>query len=200
MTNKIIATLTALAMIPLLMSLSCGGSSGGSDGDGDSTGITYTIICADPTPVAPVAGDIVIKMNDTESSGNNLVFDITVYGALTGVYDIAFHLCYDNTVIQFLTADTAGSVLDDGCNAGNCVLLTQDATTVPGKVIIGLTRLEPGVGINLAAGANIMLKLEFRAIGKGTFTFDFTCGAGALEDATGIGLANAWYAGDVSVN
>ncbi len=195
MKNKL---LISILTIFLLTTVSCGGS--GSDGDGSSTGVTYTIIYTDPTPGTPVAGDIVIAINDAESSGNNLVFDIIAYGALTSVYDIAFHLCYDETILQFISASDTGSILDDNCNGGNCLNLTADSTTVTDKVIIGLTRQDPGIGVDLPTGTNHIMKLEFKAIAKGTTTFDFTCGAGALEDIIGTDISNLWYGGDVSVN
>ncbi len=195
MKNKL---LIPILTIFLLTTVSCGGS--GSDGDGSSTSVTYTITYTDPTPGTPVAGDIVITLNDTDSSGNNLVFDIIAYGALTGVYDIAYHLCYDETILQFISADDTGSALDDGCNAGNCLNLTADSTTVADKVICHLIRQEPGIGVDLPAGTNLIMKLEFKAIAKGTSTFDFTCGAGALEDTIGTDLSNTWNGGTVTVN
>ena len=169
----------------------------GGGGGGGSSGTTVTVTYTDPANSA--TGNVVLKLN-AASSGKRLLLDVVVYGPLADVFSAAFHLQYDPALLTFKTA-TEGTVLNaDACNGGDCTAFTVDGTSVANKVLIGLTRKSPGVGIALGAGGNVLLTVELEATAKGgPSAMAFVAGTLEVKNSGGADLATGWFAGAVQV-
>ncbi|UCF80424.1 MAG: hypothetical protein JSV08_07905 [Acidobacteriota bacterium] len=174
----------------VLLAVACGGGGGGG-GSGPSYTATYT----GPGNTAP--GNVVLELN---SEGGTLVLDVVVYGPLANVYNIAFRLQYDPAILEYQSA-SEGAVFDaDNCNGGDCTTFTLDSATVSDKLVVGLTRKEPGVGVALGAGANVVMTLTFTPTAEGgPSAFDFVAGTRELKDADGTELSTGWFAGTATV-
>lgn len=197
-----IAMLLLCAGLLTLMACGGGGSSGGSGG---ITGPPPTFVYTDPTEAA--AGDVVLLV-DASSSDSTLVLNVIVYGALSDVWGVAAHLCFNDsgTVLAFQSATLTQTVLDDdACNSGDCVTMTV-SDLGGGELLLGISRQGAATsGYDIPAGANHILQLRFTKVSAGTTTFDFGCDSATItehtvEDSTGATILTSWFAGTLTVN
>lgn len=153
-------------------------------------------------PPATTPGTVALMHNEELSSQMFPVFDLVVHGPVSKAYGMAFRLTYDPNVLAYTGRSLASSPAVFTAD-GQPVNLTVDAVTVPGTLIVGLSRLAGRVGgVDLAEAAHIVMRFNFRAAGAGSTAFAFAPGALVADENYGSTLTGVtgftWVAGSVT--
>lgn len=173
-----IAALAAWAVL----ALSCGGGEGGT-----GTGLVYS------------PGDVVLE--SAASGPSDAILRVVVYGPLSDVYGIAFHLSYAETLLTFVSASKT-AILDDLSCSGACILFPNPDDTNPDLLIVIMSRFDDVGGVDLPDGPNVFMTLQFTAVATGSLDLSFVPGTNKVCDPTipvCVDLSGAWYGGTVSV-
>lgn len=178
-------TLAALSSaLVLTFVAACGGGGGGggpTDPNPPQNAITFTAngsSGANTVTLAQGAG----------TNATTLVLEVRA-NQVAGLFGLAFELAYPSSVLAFTTG-TEGTVLSNGASTS-----FQARESSPGNVVVGLTRLGSGAGLD-ANGVLLTLGFSARTAGNGPFTFRRNQGVGT--DGLGL-IALAWGGGSVQV-
>jgi hypothetical protein len=174
-----IAALAAWAVL----ALSCGGGGGGG---GTGTGPDYS------------PGDVVLE--SAASDPSEAILRVVVYGPLSDVYGIAFHLSYDESILAFASASKTTVIEDVSCGGGCILFLTDDSPS--NVLIVGMNRTGAVGGVALPDGPNVFMTLQFTAVATGSSELSFVPGTNKVCDPTTpdcVDLSDTWYGGTVSV-
>ena len=116
---------------------------------------------------------------------------------------IAFHLTFNDTILNFVSAAKT-DVLDDEDCSGACVEFLVDNST-PGLLVVGMTRNDtPATGVNLLTPQNpyVFMTLEFQPLEEGELSFlSFVDAESQINDPVEPpnDLSKDWIGGTVSV-
>ncbi|UCF80212.1 MAG: hypothetical protein JSV08_06745 [Acidobacteriota bacterium] len=186
--------IAALAFCAVL-ALSCGGG-GGSGGTGGGLVISWS-----PGSGLPAAGNVEL-VRDAASTPSLLVLDVVVYGPLSDVYGIAFHLSYDESVFVFAGASKT-TILDDVSCSGACIQFPTPDETNPDLLIVSMSRTGNVGGVALPDQPNVFMTLQFTPVAAGSSGLSFVPGTAkvcdpALPDC--VDLSGTWTGGIVLVS
>ncbi len=163
----------------------CGGGGGGGGGPTapppPQTGITFTAN-------GSTGANTVTLAQGGGTTGTTLVLEVRA-NQVAGLFGLAFELTYPSSVLAFTTA-TEGTVLSNGAPTS-----FQALESSPGNLVVGLTRLGTGAGLD---ANGVLLTLTFSAPGAGNGPFTFRRNQGVGTDGLGL-IALAWGGGSVQV-
>jgi len=166
--------------------LGCGGSADLTQPPG---GVS---IAADfvPDVMSPGAGSVTLQKRSAVS--NLVTIEVSVTD-LEGIFAATFDLVYDPTLARYVTAEE-GDLLD-GDGAATSFLVTE----APGRLVVGLTRLQNGSGDVpdvAATGSASLVTFTFRVLRADTGTIDFDGGSPrAITDRDGVPRPASWGGG-----
>jgi len=157
------------------------------------------VVSATTSPAGASAGTVALVYNAAKSSQVFPVFDLVVYGPVSKAYGIAFHLSYDSTLLRYSGLSLPAAPDPRPFNSDDAPLRVMASTAVDGKIITGIARLAAKTGgLDFPAGANVVGRFNFTAIGEGMTTFSFVAGTLLLANDT-IPVADVssglWLAG-----
>lgn len=189
---------TTVLLLMAVAALGCGGSGGsGGDGGGGGGGGGMSAVCISYAGSAPASG----AANTAKGSGsvcNTVVVDVLLTD-VTDVFTVAFDVTFDPDVARYDGHSVAGSHMSsDG--AAVDVIETKSA----GHVHLGVTRLNPAVGIDFTGSHNVIQLMFGKPSGAGAgdvaaLTFSSTQVFGSEQppvEKSGI----AWPGGTFTIN
>ena len=160
--------------------LACGGSS-------DDPAIAADFA---PDAVAPSAGSVALQKQ--VAAADVVTVDLTVTDT-ADVFGVAFDLTFDPARTAFVEA-AEGTFLD-----GDGVTTSFLVTTTPGRVVVGLTRLQdPGGNVTglTAVGTVRLASFTFRTLRAGDDRLDFDAASPrSVTDEDGVPLVVSWSGG-----
>lgn len=179
-------TLAALwSALALTFVAACGGGGGGGGGPTEppppQNAITFTAN-------GSTGANTVTLAQGAGTNATTLVLEVRA-NQVGGLFGLAFELVYPSSVLAFTTG-TEGTVLSNGASTS-----FQARESSPGNLVVGLTRLGSGAGLD-ANGVLLTLTFSARSAGNGPFTFRRNQGVGT--DGLGL-IALAWGGGSVQV-
>jgi hypothetical protein len=122
--------------------------------------------------------------------GDRVVVEVRIENA-QGVGSVPFHLRYNRQAMEFVPPGIQGPFL--GSDGAGTVFLANDAAG-GGEVVVGLSRMGGGEGIN---GAGVLATFQFQAMNPGDCGFAFT--GASVKDTQAKNLPSMFLTAAVQV-
>jgi len=180
------------ALLGCLLVLSCGGSS--------QTTIAGPVATFIPDEPSPADGSVTLQPG--EVSGKLSRVKVSVRG-VPDFFGAAFWISYDTTAVAYHTFDGASSFLRDG---GTDIAVQVDAITTPGKIKVGISRIQnaggtvKGVDVTDARDLIVLSFIGTKVVVASPIAF--VDGHGEVVSSSlppGNGIAVTWAGGTLTV-
>lgn len=181
-----------------VLGFSCGGGGGSSP---VPPGLVASFVAlADP----PSSGSLTLQPGSTSGASFNVRVAAT---EIDDFFGAAFTINFPSDSVQFVSSDSTGSFLRDGC-ASPCSIVSFDAkVSAPGQVRVVATRLDAGTNSGIdVVGTRDLVILRFVATDEvtgGSIDFDLTnreVRSSVQPPPEGQPITATWTGGEVSAS
>jgi hypothetical protein len=151
-------------------------------------------------PAASASATTVTLSPATTTVAPNQTFSVDVrVDTVSNLFDVAFHLGYDATKIQFVSA-TQGTLLSTGATKTVDLMTSTNASDSAHTLIFGLSRRTPDLGAS-TTNAALLARLNFKSLAStGSINLTFTSSYAHLYNPSIVDIPTSWVGATVNIS